>query len=79
MAKTQTLAEALVKLRSELTNPPRNDKNPFFSSKYCKLESAISHIQTPLANSDLTFIQMFKNVQQIHSPNSACVSLKRGR
>ena len=57
MAKTQTLAEALVKLRSELTNPPRNDKNPFFSSKYCKLESAISHIQTPLANSDLTFIQ----------------------
>lgn len=57
MAKTQTLAEALVKLRSELTNPPRNDSNPFFSSKYCKLESAISHIQTPLANSDLTFIQ----------------------
>ena len=57
MAKTQTLAEALVKLRSELTNPPRNDVNKFYGTKYCKLESAISHIQTPLANSDLTFIQ----------------------
>jgi len=53
----KTLAEALVSLRGELANPARDAKNPYYGSKYAKLEGIIKEIRQLLFDNNLTFIQ----------------------
>ena len=53
----KTLAEALVSLRGELQNPSRDAVNPYYGSKYAKLEGIITEVRQLLFDNNLTFIQ----------------------
>ena len=53
----KTLAEALVSLRGELQNPSRDAVNPWYGSKYAKLEGIITEVRQLLFDNRLTFIQ----------------------
>ncbi len=48
-----TLISAMVAAMGELTNPPKNAKNPHFKSKYATLEDIIKHTRPVLAKYDL--------------------------
>tara|TARA_R100001086_G_C11812975_1_gene252066 strand:- start:127 stop:888 length:762 start_codon:yes stop_codon:yes gene_type:complete len=52
-----TLAEALVNLRGKLKNPERNSVNPYYGSKYAKLEDIIKEVRDLLFEQRLTFTQ----------------------
>lgn len=53
------IAKALVAVQSEITNAPKESKNPFFNSTYTDLATAVNHCRPVLAKHGLAIYQTF--------------------
>lgn len=53
----KNIAVALAKFQEEISTVKKDSKNPFFHSKYASLETIVSTIRKPLADSGLSFSQ----------------------
>ena len=56
-ATLTALAPALVKAAAELTNPAKTAENPFFKSRYTRLDKLIDHLRPVLAKHGLCAVQ----------------------
>jgi hypothetical protein len=60
MEKSQSIkaiAAALLTFQSNMAKIKKDSANPFYKSKYASLSTILEHIQTPLADSGLSFAQ----------------------
>ena len=54
----KNLAKALAKFQGEVKDPAKNEKNPFFKSKYVPLDALIEAVRPTLSANGLSIIQM---------------------
>jgi hypothetical protein len=54
----KNLAKALAKFQGEVRDPAKNEKNPFFKSKYVPLDELIEAVRPTLSANGLSIIQM---------------------
>lgn len=54
----KNLAKALAKFQGEVRDPAKNEKNPFFKSKYVPLDALIEAVRPTLSANGLSIIQM---------------------
>ena len=58
MSISPEFAKALIKATSQIEGVTKHADNPYFKSKYADLPSVIQAVKKPLADNDITFVQL---------------------